>query len=59
MKSNAWLSPTDLPGGEALHVAVGDVVRTGDSPLHRLNCFTAYAIILIGGLAFASVFVSF
>ena len=59
MKSIASLSPTDIPGGAALHVAVGDLVRTGDSPLHQLNCFTAYAIMAIGALAFASVFVSF
>jgi uncharacterized membrane protein YidH (DUF202 family) len=30
-----------------------------DRPLHQLNCFTAYAIMAIGVLAFASVFVSF
>jgi uncharacterized membrane protein YidH (DUF202 family) len=28
-------------------------------PLHQLSCFVAYAIMLIGGLAFASLFVSF
>lgn len=28
-------------------------------PLHQFACFTAYAIMLIGALAFASVFVSF
>ena len=28
-------------------------------PLHQLTCFTAYAIMLLGALGFASVFVSF
>ena len=28
-------------------------------PLHQLTCFTAYAIMLLGTLGFASVFVSF
>lgn len=29
------------------------------APLHQLTCFTAYAIMLLGALGFASVFVSF
>lgn len=31
MKSNALRSPTNLLGGATLHLAVGDVVRTGDN----------------------------
>jgi putative membrane protein len=30
-----------------------------DTPLHQLTCFTAYAILLLGLVAFASIFVSF
>ena len=30
-----------------------------DAPLHQLTCFTAYAIMLLGALGFASVLVSF
>lgn len=29
------------------------------APLHQLTCFTAYAIMLLGALGFASIFVSF
>ena len=29
------------------------------APLHQLTCFTAYGIMLLGGLGFASVLVSF
>lgn len=36
----------------------GIAVRS-DRSLHQLNCFTAYAIMAIGALAFASVFVTF
>ena len=31
MISNAWLSPTELRGGAALHVVIGDLVRTGEN----------------------------
>jgi putative membrane protein len=30
-----------------------------DAPLHQLTCLTAYAIMLLGALGFASVFLSF
>ena len=31
MKSNAWRSPTDLLSEPTTHVAVGDLVRTGEN----------------------------
>jgi putative membrane protein len=36
-----------------------DLAVRGQAPLHRLTCNTAYLIIIVGLLAFASVFVSF
>ena len=42
MRSNAWLSPADLPG-EATNVAVGDVVRTGE------NFHPHYHVIAVAG----------
>ena len=42
--------------GTGAFAAIAERYKT---PVHQLSCFIAYAIILIGALAFASVFVSF
>ena len=41
------------------HGAFAAVAIQLNRPLHHLTCFTAYAIMVIGGLALASVFLSF
>lgn len=41
------------------HGAFAVIALRPNAPLHQLACFTAYAIMAIGALAFASVFVSF